>query len=45
MVYIVNEQGNTVTAHRFDTQRGTLTAFQTLSTLPADYPDGLRMRA
>lgn len=40
VVYIVNEQGNTVTAHHFDASSGTLTPFQTISTLPADYPDG-----
>jgi 6-phosphogluconolactonase len=33
-VYIVNEQGNTVTAHRFDEESGTLTRFQHLDTLP-----------
>ncbi len=40
VAYIVNEQGNTVTAHRFDAQRGALTIFQHLSTLPADYGEG-----
>ncbi|MFZ1753343.1 MAG: beta-propeller fold lactonase family protein [Caldilineaceae bacterium] len=40
VAYIVNEQGNTVTAHHFDRTRGTLTAFQTISTLPADYAAG-----
>lgn len=40
VVYIVNEQGNTVTAHRFDQAHGTLTPFQTISTLPADYTEG-----
>ncbi len=40
LVYIVNEQGNTVTAHHFDSVRGTLAAFQTVSTLPADYTEG-----
>ena len=34
-VYIVNEQGNTVTAHRFDEECGTLTMFQHLDSLPA----------
>ncbi len=34
-VYIVNEQGNTATAHRFDEESGTLTMFQHLDTLPA----------
>ena len=32
--YIVNEQGNTVTAHRFDEEEGTLTIFQHLDSLP-----------
>jgi 6-phosphogluconolactonase len=40
VAYIVNEQGNTVTAHRFDAERGTLTIFQNISTLPADYTEG-----
>ena len=40
VVYIVNEQGNTITAHRFDAAKGTLTIFQHLSTLPADYTAG-----
>ena len=40
VVYTVNEQGNTVTAHHFDAEQGTLTAFQTVSTLPPDYTLG-----
>lgn len=36
VAYIVNEQGNTVTAHRFDDERGTLEIFQNISTLPPD---------
>lgn len=40
VAYIVNEQGNTVTAHHFDRTLGTLTAFQNVSTLPADYTAG-----
>ncbi len=40
VAYIVNEQGNTVTTHRFDPERGTLSIFQDVSTLPADYADG-----
>lgn len=40
LVYIVNEQGNTVTAHRFDQQRGTLAIFQNISTLPQGYTGG-----
>ena len=40
IAYIVNEQGNTVTAHRFDADRGTLGMVQHLSTLPPDYGEG-----
>ena len=40
VAYIVNEQGNTVTAHRFDADRGTLTIFQNVSTLPDGYEEG-----
>jgi len=40
VAYIVNEQGNTVTAHRFDAGRGTLTIFQNVSTLPDGYEEG-----
>ena len=40
VIYIVNEQGNTITAHHFDAERGTLEIFQHLSTLPADYTKG-----
>ncbi|MFN8444783.1 MAG: beta-propeller fold lactonase family protein [Caldilineaceae bacterium] len=40
VVYIVNEQGNSVTAHRFDREQGILTPFQTVSTLPAHYSEG-----
>jgi len=40
VIYIVNEQGNTVTAHHFDAERGTLEIFQHLSTLPPDYTAG-----
>jgi 6-phosphogluconolactonase len=36
--YIINEQGNTATAHRFDAEAGTLERFQHLSTLPVDHP-------
>ncbi len=38
IAYIINEQGNTVTAHRFDHKLGTLARFQHLSTLPASHP-------
>lgn len=37
VVYGDNEQGSSVTAYRFDTDRGTLEAVQTLSTLPEDF--------
>ncbi len=40
VAYIVNEQGNTVTAHQFDTDSGTLTIFQNVSTLPDGYEEG-----
>ena len=40
VAYIVNEQGNTVTAHRFDAEPGTLEIFQNISTLPPDYAQG-----
>ena len=40
VAYIVNEQGNTVTAHRFDAEHGTLEIFQNISTLPKDWTEG-----
>jgi 6-phosphogluconolactonase len=40
VAYIVNEQGNTVTAHRFDAGLGTLAIFQNISTLPPEYSGG-----
>lgn len=40
VAYIVNEQGNTVTAHYFDVESGNLTAFQNIPTLPDDYAEG-----
>lgn len=40
VVYIVNEQGNTVTAHNFDVEQGTLEIFQNISTLPEDFKEG-----
>jgi len=40
VAYIVNEQGNTVTAHRFDADRGTLAIFENVSTLPDGYEEG-----
>jgi 6-phosphogluconolactonase len=36
IVYVSNEQGSSVTAYNFDQSAGTLTAFQTISTLPDD---------
>ena len=40
VAYIVNEQGNTVTAHRYDSESGTLDIFQDITTLPPGHPDG-----
>ena len=40
VAYIVNEQGNTVTAHRYDAKTGTLKIFQNISTLPPNYTEG-----
>lgn len=40
VAYIVNEQGNTVTAHHFDADRGTLEIFQNVSTLPEGWAEG-----
>jgi 6-phosphogluconolactonase len=37
MLYFSNEQGCSVTAYRFDTSAGTLSAVQTVSTLPDGY--------
>tara|TARA_B100000686_G_scaffold353935_1_gene461645 strand:- start:5076 stop:6104 length:1029 start_codon:yes stop_codon:yes gene_type:complete len=37
VIYTVNEQGNTVTAHRYDDSNGTLEIFQDISTLPDGY--------
>ena len=37
VVYFDNEQGSSVTAYRFDRAGGTLTPFQTVSTLPQDW--------
>jgi 6-phosphogluconolactonase len=39
VVYTVNEQGNTVTVHRYDGRRGTLDPVQEVPTLPAGYAD------
>lgn len=37
MLYFSNEQGSSVTAYRLDAAAGTLTALQTVSTLPSGY--------
>lgn len=37
ILYFSNEQGGSVTAYHLDANQGTLTPFQTLSTLPADF--------
>jgi 6-phosphogluconolactonase len=37
ILYFSNEQGSSVTAYRFDSLTGTLTAMQTVSTLPDGY--------
>ena len=39
VLYFSNEQGSSVTAYRLDTNTGTLSPFQTLSTLPADFDE------
>ena len=36
-VYLISEMGSTVTAFHWDSAHGTLTEFQTISTLPADF--------
>lgn len=40
IAYIVNEQGNTVTAHHLDTNKGTLEIFQNISSLPPGFEGG-----
>jgi 6-phosphogluconolactonase len=40
VAYIVNEQGNSITAYHFDAEQGTLARFQHLSTLPEGYTAG-----
>ena len=37
VLYADNEQGSSMTAYRFDPDRGTLEALQTVSTLPSDF--------
>ncbi|MDQ3441120.1 MAG: lactonase family protein [Planctomycetota bacterium] len=39
IVYVINELGNTVTAFHFDPERGAMTEFQTVPSLPADFKD------
>ena len=38
LLYSINENGSTVSAHRFDAQNGTLESFQVISTLPGGRP-------
>src|SRR5919108_3993555 len=38
-LYFSNEQGSSVTGYRLDTAAGTLSAFQTITTLPAGYAE------
>lgn len=38
IVYVVNEQGSCITAYNFDPRTGCLSAFQTIATLPEEYP-------
>ena len=40
ILYFSNEQGCSVTAYNFDSATGTLSAFQTISTLPDDFDGG-----
>ncbi len=37
LAFVINELGSTVTAFRYDAQRGALSALQSVSTLPADF--------
>jgi 6-phosphogluconolactonase len=37
IVYFSNEQGSSVTAYKLDTNKGTLSEFQTITTLPGDF--------
>jgi 6-phosphogluconolactonase len=39
IVYVINELGNTVTAFQFDAERGAMTEFQTVPSLPADFKE------
>src|SRR5260370_361925 len=39
MLYFSNEQGSSVTGYNFDPAHGTLSAFQTISTLPTGYAE------
>ncbi len=37
LLYSINENGSTVSAHHFDAEAGTLSSFQVISTLPDDF--------
>jgi 6-phosphogluconolactonase len=37
LAYVINELDSTITAFRYDAEKGTLTEFQTITTLPADF--------
>ena len=37
LLYSINEDGSTVSAHHFDAQQGTLSSFQVISTLPEGF--------
>jgi 6-phosphogluconolactonase len=37
--YVINEIGNTITAFRYDSQKGTLTTIQEISTIPEGYKE------
>ena len=37
ILYSINENGSTVSAHHFNTEKGTLSSFQVMSTLPDDW--------
>jgi 6-phosphogluconolactonase len=37
ILYVINEMGNTITAFHYDADRGVLSEFQTVRTLPADF--------
>jgi 6-phosphogluconolactonase len=39
IVYVINELGNTVTAFHYDAERGAMTEFQTVPSIPNDYKE------